>query len=31
VGLAWIFKLECFRYLVTTARGLFAIKKTTGE
>ncbi len=31
VGMAWIFKLECFRYLVTTARGLFAIKKTTGE
>jgi teichuronic acid exporter len=31
VGLAWIFKLECFRYLVTTARGLFAIKKPAGE
>lgn len=31
VGMAWMFKLECFRYLVTTARGLFAIKKTTGE
>jgi teichuronic acid exporter len=31
IGMAWLFKLECFRYLVTTARGLFAIKKTTGE
>lgn len=28
LGMAYIFKLECFNYLVTTIRELFAIKKT---
>jgi len=27
VGMAWIFKLECFNYLIITARDLFANKK----
>jgi teichuronic acid exporter len=31
MGMAWIFKLECFSYLVITARELFATKKPAGE
>jgi O-antigen/teichoic acid export membrane protein len=27
MGMAWIFKLECFRYLISTSRGIFIDKK----
>lgn len=27
MGLAWIFKLECFRYLISTMRGIFIERK----
>jgi teichuronic acid exporter len=27
MGMAWIFKLECFRYLISTIRGIFIDKK----